>query len=52
MTVFIIRVGLSAKYCIYIFNVDQINQWHLFNNEASRFPIYFEQTERVIYIKE
>ena len=50
MTVFITRVGLSAKYCIYIFNVDQINQWHLFNNEASRFPI--EQTERVIYIKE
>ena len=40
------RVRLSAKYCIYFFNVDQINQWCLSDNEASRHPIYFKQIER------
>ena len=45
-------VGLSAKYCYIFFNVDQINQWYLSNNEASCLPIYFEQIEREIYIKE
>ena len=41
------QVGLSTKYCIYIFfNVNQINQCYLSNNKASYLPIYFEQIER------
>ena len=38
----IMLVGLSAKYCIYSFNVDRINTWYLSNNEVYRLPTYFK----------
>ena len=37
----IMLVGLLANHCIYIFDVNRINQWYLFKNEASRHSIYF-----------
>ena len=39
--------GLSAEYCIYIyFNVNQIGQLFLSNNEASHHHIYVNNTHR------
>ena len=37
----IMLVGLLANHCIYIFDVNRINQWYLFKNEASPHSIYF-----------
>ena len=38
--------GSSVEYCIYFFNMNQINQLLLSNNEASHHHVYVNDTHR------
>ena len=42
----VFSLKLSGEYCVYFFIVNQINQWYLSNNEASRHHIYVNNTHR------